>query len=58
VKGLDVREAVVDPIEEPELAQMSTNIYMPTYIQDYKDHLKSRGYSEYSDQYKVTLPGY
>jgi hypothetical protein len=54
----DVREAVVDPIEEPELAQMSTNIYMPTYIQDYKDHLKSRGYSEYSDQYKVTLPGY
>jgi hypothetical protein len=54
----EVGESVVDPAKEPELAQHSTNTYMPTYIEDYRNHLKMRGYSEFSDQYKVTLPGY
>ena len=50
----NVNEDVCDPIKDPSLAEVSTNLYMPTLRDDYRDYLKSKGYTEYSDQYKVT----
>lgn len=49
-----VNEEVYDPMLDPEAAAVGTNIYMPSLRDDYRDYLKSKGYSEYSDQYKVT----
>ena len=49
-----VNEDVCDPLKNPELAQISTNLYMPFLRDNYREYLKSKGYDEHSDQYKVT----
>ena len=49
-----VNEDVCDPLKDPQIADISTNLYMPTLREDYRNFLKSKGYEENSDQYKVT----
>jgi len=49
-----VNEDVCDPLKDPQIAEISTNLYMPTLREDYRSFLKSKGYEENSDQYKVT----
>jgi hypothetical protein len=49
-----VNEEVCDPVLNPGAAAVGTNIYMPDLRDNYRRYLKSKGYSEYSDQYKVT----
>lgn len=49
-----VFEAVCDPLKDPELGRISTNVYLPSLREDYRSYLLSKGYSESSDQYKVT----
>jgi hypothetical protein len=46
-------ESVTDPLKEPEMSKTSTNLYMPTLIEDYKKFLKQRGYSEYSEHFRI-----
>lgn len=48
-----VGESVTDPLKEPEMAKTSTNLYMPTLMEDYKKFLKQRGYSEYSEHFRI-----
>jgi len=50
----EVFEAVCDPIKEPELGRISTNVYLPTLREDYRSYLEQKGYDSSSDQYKVT----
>ena len=50
----EVGEAVVDPIIEPEQAKLATNVYMPNLVEDYRNFLIKRGYTEDSDQYFLT----
>ena len=54
----EVNENVVDPIKESELSKYSTNVYMPSLLSDYREHLKQNGYNESSDQYYVTKSNY
>lgn len=49
-----VNEDVCDPLKDPQIAEISTNLYMPTLREDYRNFLKSKGYEENSDQYRVT----
>jgi hypothetical protein len=37
--NIEVNESVCDPLIEPELEKISTNVYMPTLRQDLKDYL-------------------
>lgn len=54
----NVRENVVDPIKDPELACRATNVYMPTLREDYQNYLIKNGHEESSDQYHVTKSNY
>jgi hypothetical protein len=56
--NIDVRESVTDPNIDPVAAQTSTNVYMPNFVEDYRKHLLSRGYNEFSEQYKITKSSY
>lgn len=56
--NLEVGEYVADPLKDPELAQKSTNVYMPTLREDFQSYLLSCGYSEDSDQYYITRSNY
>lgn len=49
-----VNEDVCDPNLNPEIAKKSTNVYLPTFIEDYRKHLINRGYNESSTQYAYT----
>jgi len=49
-----VYEDVCDPVKEPEKARISTNVYMPTLREDYREYLLAKGYDKSSEQYKVT----
>lgn len=49
-----VYEAVCDPIKEPELGKISTNVYLPSLRENYRSYLLDKGYDPSSDQYKVT----
>lgn len=49
----EVGESVTDPIKEPEMAKTSTNLYMPSLMDDYKKFLKENGYSEYSEHFRI-----
>lgn len=49
----EVGESVTDPIKEPEMAKTSTNLYMPSLMDDYKKFLKESGYSEYSEHFRI-----
>ena len=50
----EVGESVVDPLKEVDQSRFATNIYMPTLVEDYRNHLLARGFSESSDQYYLT----
>ena len=50
-----VREDVVDPLQNPEGAEVSTNVWMPTLREDYRAFLDERGYDHNSEQYRTTL---
>jgi hypothetical protein len=50
----EVGESVCDPKINPDGAQISTNVYMPTLRNDYREFLKKRGYDESSEQFNVT----
>lgn len=50
-----VSENVIDPAKEPTLAETSTNLYMPTLLNDYREYILSRGFSKDSEQYRVTI---
>lgn len=52
-----VGEDVVDPLKNPEVAKISTNVYLPTIREDYRNLLKRRGFGESSIQYSVTNIG-
>lgn len=54
----NVHEYVADPIEQPDLAKKSTNVYMPTIRQDFQNYLLKEGYSENSPQYYITKSNY
>jgi predicted 2-oxoglutarate/Fe(II)-dependent dioxygenase YbiX len=54
----EVKESVSDPVTEPQVAQSATNVYMPTFIKDYQNHLLNRGYDEFSEQYRITVSSY
>jgi hypothetical protein len=56
--NIEVKEAVADPLVDPVAAQTSTNVYMPTLVEDYRKHLLSRGYDEFSEQYRITKSSY
>ena len=49
----EVGESVTDPIKESEMAKTSTNLYMPTLMDDYKNFLKQNGYSEHSEHFRI-----
>jgi hypothetical protein len=53
-----VNESVTDPIKDPINALHDTNIYMPTLAQDFREYLKSKGYDESSDKYRITQSNY
>jgi len=50
----NVREDVRDPISEPELSNISTNVYMPTLRDDYRKYLLENNYTKESPQYRAT----
>jgi len=50
----EVGESVCDPKINPDGARISTNVYMPTLRDDYREFLKSRGYDESSEQFNAT----
>ena len=50
----EVYETVCDPLKEPELGQVSTNVYLPTLREDYRSYLEAKGYDHGSDQYRAT----
>ena len=54
----EVQEYVADPIKQPDLAQKSTNVYMPNIREDFKNYLLSCGYSEDSEQFYITKSNY
>lgn len=54
----NVHEYVADPMEQPDLAKKSTNVYMPTIRQDFQNYLLEEGYSESSPQYYITKSNY
>lgn len=56
--NIEVKESVVDPKIDPVAAQSSTNVYMPTFVEDYREHLLARGYDEFSEPYRITKSSY
>lgn len=52
-----VLEDVCDPLQNPELAKVSTNVYLPTLREDYRSYLRSVGYDVSSEQYRATNLG-
>lgn len=46
-------EHVVDPIKDPELAKVATNVYMPNLRQDLKDYLDKIGIEKSSHIYQL-----
>lgn len=50
-----VREDVIDPLLHPEGAEVSTNVWMPTLREDYREFLNASGYDRNSEQYRATL---
>ena len=53
-----VHEYVADPLNDPELSQKATNVYMPTLRDDLKNHLLESGYKEDSPQFYITKSNY
>jgi hypothetical protein len=51
----EVREDVCDPLLNPEGAENSTNVWMPTLREDYRTYLEEAGFDKSSEQYRVTL---
>lgn len=49
-----VNEDVCDPIKDPEVAKISTNVYLPTLREDYRNYLTKKGYTKTDKQYQVT----
>lgn len=49
-----VGEDVCDPLNNPEGARLSTNVYMPSLREDYRSFLHERGYDESSEQFNAT----
>lgn len=49
-----VHEDVTDPLQQPEVARISTNVWLPTLREDYRNFLTERGYDKSSPQYRVT----
>jgi hypothetical protein len=49
-----VHEDVCDPLKNPDLGLISTNVYLPTLREDYRSYLISRGYDISSEEYRVT----
>lgn len=56
--NMEVKESVEDPLKNPEKAQLSTNVYMPTFVSDYQNHLLNRGFDKFSEQYRITISSY
>ena len=50
----DVGEDVCDPINNPDGAVVSTNVYMPSLRDDYRNFLLERGHTFDSEQYRAT----
>lgn len=51
-------EAIVDPLKDQELAQIATNIYMPTLREDFKNHLDEIGLDKNSYAYSLVRDGF
>ena len=51
-------EAIVDPIEEPELAQVATNVYMPTLRGDFRKYLEANAHDCSPLAYSLVMEGF
>lgn len=52
--NFEVGEYVCDPGTDSEEAKTSTNVYLTTMREDYRNYLINKGYEESSEEYRVT----
>jgi hypothetical protein len=41
--NVELNEVIIDPIENPQIANLSTNVYMPNLRKDFKNYLETLG---------------
>jgi len=56
--NIQYNEAIVDPIKEPDLAQVATNVYMPTLREDFREYLEINNYDRSSLAFALVRAGF
>lgn len=51
-------EAIVDPLSDPQLAQIATNVYMPELREKFKNHLEKLNIDKSSHAYALIRDGF